>query len=146
MRFDQLVRILDSDDRAPVTVNDLGCGYAAMFGYLDGRLGSSLENYAGYDISEEMLRAARDKVADSRAEFVGSPVVTRDADYSFVSGTFNVKIDASEDVWARYIKDTLRYADPIVFFEFCKRELSRHVALLHDYPLYEWTMLVRTGG
>lgn len=39
-------------------------------------------------------------------------------------------------------QENLFYADPCVFFEFCKREISPYVALLHDYPLYEWTMLV----
>ncbi len=26
---------------------------------------------------------------------------------------------------------------------FCKREISPYVTLVHDYPLYEWTMPVR---
>jgi len=34
-------------------------------------------------------------------------------------------------------------ADPRPFFDFCMRELSPNVTLLHDYPLQEWTILVR---
>jgi hypothetical protein len=29
------------------------------------------------------------------------------------------------------------------FFHYCRQEISRYVSLLHDYPLYEWTMIVR---
>jgi hypothetical protein len=38
--------------------------------------------------------------------------------------------------------DDLFYADPAEFFSLCRRELSRYVTLLHDYPLYEWTLVV----
>ena len=37
----------------------------------------------------------------------------------------------------------LYYADPCRLFDHCKRRYSRHVALLHDYGLYEFTILVR---
>jgi hypothetical protein len=36
----------------------------------------------------------------------------------------------------------LYYADPLELFGHC-RTFSRFVALLHDYPLYEFTLLVR---
>jgi hypothetical protein len=37
----------------------------------------------------------------------------------------------------------LYYTDPTWAFDLCKRRYSRHVALLHDYGLYEFTILVR---
>ena len=37
----------------------------------------------------------------------------------------------------------LYYADPLYWFDHCKRRYCRFVALLHDYPLYEFTILVR---
>jgi SAM-dependent methyltransferase len=37
----------------------------------------------------------------------------------------------------------LFYGDPLYFFDFCKRTFSRNVALLHDYGLYDFTILVR---
>ena len=37
----------------------------------------------------------------------------------------------------------LYYADPLELFDHCKRTYSRFVTLLHDYPLYEFTLLVR---
>jgi hypothetical protein len=37
----------------------------------------------------------------------------------------------------------LYYGDPLYYFDYCKRNFSRHVALLHDYGLYDFTILVR---
>ena len=97
---------------------------------------------------------------------------THVADYSVASGIFNVKLDATDEDWLAYILDAIQaldrasrkgfafncltrysdpermranlfYADPCFLFDHCKRRLSRHVAILHDYGLYEFTMLVR---
>lgn len=170
LRFEKLAQVVDRESSAPITVNDWGCGYGAMFTYLDEVLGPRLSRYRGYDISEDMIRAARQTVKDRRAEFVQDDHVAHVADYTFVSGTFNVRLSASEEIWAEHARDTvlrlyerskealsfnmlstyvdwraadLFYADPGEWFDFCKRELSRYVTLIHDYPLYEWTMLVR---
>ena len=37
----------------------------------------------------------------------------------------------------------LFFGDPLLFFDYCKRNFSRNVALLHDYGLYDFTILVR---
>jgi SAM-dependent methyltransferase len=37
----------------------------------------------------------------------------------------------------------LFFGDPLFFFDLCKRNFSRNVALLHDYGLYDFTILVR---
>lgn len=37
----------------------------------------------------------------------------------------------------------LFFGDPLFFFDVCKRNFSRNVALLHDYGLYDFTILVR---
>jgi hypothetical protein len=169
LRFAKLAYLIDADrPKAPVTVNDWGCGYGAMFEFLDRRPGAELERYTGYDVSADMLDAARRHVPDPRAQWVlGSEV--KDADYTFVSGTFNVRMEASDELWGEYVravlrtlhersrrgfafnlltsyvdwrKDDLFYADPAEFFGYCKAELSRFVTLLHDYPLYEWTIVV----
>jgi hypothetical protein len=94
------------------------------------------------------------------------------ADYTVASGIFNVKLEASSTEWERYVLRTLEkisslskrgfafnvltkysdpefrrpdlyYADPLLLFDYCKTKLSRFVTLLHDYPLYEFTILVR---
>jgi SAM-dependent methyltransferase len=168
LRFDKLAKVFLPDEEE-ATVADWGCGYGAMFPYLSNRLGPGLGSYTGYDISEQMIAAARAAHVDPRAQFVvGSD--PEPVDYVVISGTFNVRFGASEEEWAAWVKDRLRqltavsrrgvafnllssyvdwrephlfYADPREFFDFCKRELSRFVSLLHDYPLYEWTIIVR---
>jgi hypothetical protein len=50
-------------------------------------------------------------------------------------------LTAHNDVDKR--RANLFYADPAEWFEHCRRSYSRHVSLLHDYPLYEFTILVR---
>jgi hypothetical protein len=40
-------------------------------------------------------------------------------------------------------RQDLHYADPCFWLDHCERHCSRNVALLHDYPLYEFTLIVR---
>jgi hypothetical protein len=165
--FAQVLRILGSDPE-PFTVNDLGCGLADLYSFLKAQ-GLPVEFYRGYDVAEKMLDAARQRVG-SDAELVRSSRLTHDADYSFACGIFNVNFEEDEGVWLDYMKSVVRdlfdhstkgcafnslttyvdwrdpsqfYVDPVDLFSFCIDELSPRVALLHDYPLYEWTMLVR---
>ena len=170
LRFDKLGYLLELDpEPSVVSVNDWGCGYGALFDYLDERPDVTLEHYYGYDISSEMLEAAAQRLNDPRAQLIAAAEVTNTADYSFASGGFNVRLGADEQDWLRYVKgvlanlaarsrrgfafnmlsthvdwreDHLFYADPAEFFTYCTREFSRRVTLLHDYPLYEWTIVV----
>lgn len=168
LRFEKLAEVMPPD-LGPYTVGDWGCGYAAMYDFLlEQRPGC--KKYYGYDISADMLNKARELHPNDSLELIESTEVTKNADYIFVSGTFNVKFGASDEVWGLNIKETLQklaekgtrglafnllttyvdwkqenlfYADPMEYFDFCKKNLSNHVSLIHDYPLYEWTMLVR---
>lgn len=165
LRFERLSRLIDTDP--PVSVNDLGCGYGAFLGYLLAR-GIRVEQFRGFDISARMLDEARRRFP--RAEWVLGSKLTVPADYSFASGIFNVRLSESEDSWRAHIEQTLEelhrhsrrgfafnllstyvdyrephlyYGDPCAFFDLCKRRFSKNVALFHDYPLFEWTILVR---
>lgn len=170
LRFEKLTEVIDRRDQS-VSVNDYGCGYGAHLDYLI-RKGIQVNVYHGYDLSAEMLQAARER----HASFTGSldlhesSTLTTEADYTFVSGTFNVRFGSSEDEWRDFIEkrlneinlnsrlgfafnllstyvdwkeDHLYYGNPLQWFDHCKRHFSRKVSLLHDYPLYEWTILVR---
>lgn len=170
LRFAKLAHVIEPDGETALTYNDLGCGYGAMFPFLRDQAGAPLGGYRGYDISPEMLDAARVFTADPRAELVEGARLDRRADYSFVSGTFNVRFSATDEEWLGYILEMLAnaaqfsnrgfafnlltsyvdwkephlyYGDPTFFFDHCVRKFSRRVALLQDYPLYEWTIAVR---
>jgi len=168
-RFEQLSKVFDRSRE--FSVNDLGCGYGAYFDYLQSKQGQI--HYRGFDISSEMVSAAQQRFRYSdRARFVvaGEPDVA--ADFGIASGIFNVRFDSADDAWRSHIlrtldmlnrtsrrgfafncltsysdqdkmRDYLYYANPCELFDHCKRTYSRDVALLHDYGLFEFTILVR---
>ena len=169
LRFEQLLKLCP-DDRS-FSINDYGCGYGALVDYL--RRAGCRCRYTGFDIAESMIvhaRAAHD--ADPLCTFTNDLGAVEVADRSFASGVFNVKQDHSSDEWHAYVLATLGvldrlsaagfafnmlssysdpekrrpdlfYGDPAVFFDYCKTHFSPRVALLHDYPLYEFTIVVR---
>lgn len=172
LRFEELIGIVDpADDAGGLTLTDLGCGYGAFFDFVAPFPFMRDSTYFGYDISEGMVREAARRIRDPRAHFAQCLTATREADYSFVSGTYNMKLDESDRDWATYVEGSLRdlwaktrkglafnmlcaatksrkehdlyYADWRVFHDFCVKELSPHVSVLRDYHLAEWTIHVR---
>lgn len=169
LRFRQLERIIGS--RSAFSINDLGCGYGAFVDFLNARYFGYA--YHGCDISPDMIRKAEARNAGrSGTSFSVSAEPTNLADYGIASGIFNVKLGRSDADWHAHVETTLHvldqtsrlgfafncltsysdeekrrahlyYANPSVIFDLCKRRFSRNVALLHDYGLYEFTILVR---
>ena len=41
------------------------------------------------------------------------------------------------------LRPDLYYADPCFLFDFCRRNLSKNVAILHDYKIWDFTLIVR---
>lgn len=170
LRFEKLTQVITGRGLdKPVTINDLGCGYGALFSYLVADRKLEVGKYTGYDISAEMLETAAGLTDPARCEFRCGPRITDPADYSFVSGTFNVKFEVNDDKWRGYVIDCLHnldrhsvrgfafnllttyvdymeshlyYGDPLFYFDLCKRIFSKKITLIHDYNLFEWTILV----
>lgn len=170
IRFEQLCKIFDPD-MVTFSVNDLGCGYGALLDYLGGK--HPISTYLGIDVSHEMIRSAEQRhTADTQARFIISAKPDQQSDYGLASGIFNVRLGRTDAEWFDYLQatlddldrtstlgfafncltsysdedkkcDYLYYADPCRLFELCKKRYSRQVALLHDYGLYEFTILVR---
>jgi SAM-dependent methyltransferase len=169
LRFAQLCRLLSGD--APCSLHDIGCGYGALLRFLSAS--HPAVTYQGWDISEEMILAARAAagVSEGASFHVGASPDTQ-ADYCVASGIFNVRLSRGDEEWLAYMTSTLDvmdrastkgfafncltsysdedrkrpdlyYADPGFWFDLCKRKYARNVALLHDYDLYEFTILVR---
>lgn len=169
LRFEQLCKLIDAP--AQFSVNDLGCGYGALHTFLARQYPEF--SYVGIDISAEMIAAAQDSIGSGgNARFLCASAPAEAADYGIASGIFNVRLQRSDGEWQAYLEatldtldrtsragfafncltsysdrekmqDYLYYADPCTLFDLCKRRYSRHVALLHDYGLYEFTILVR---
>jgi len=169
VRFEQIVKILPS--AGAFSINDYGCGYGALLEYIR-PMHSEIE-YRGYDISQAMVDEARALHRDdAHAAFTSQSADLRPEDYSVASGIFSVKLETPNGPWAQYAtatiermarlsrkgfsfnmltaysdpefrRETLYYADPLYWFDHCRLNYSRNVALLHDYGLYEFTILVR---
>jgi SAM-dependent methyltransferase len=167
LRFAELLRIVEGAER--VSINDFGCGYGALLDFL---LEHAVPvDYAGFDVCPAMIAAARQRHGSTpNACFTDRPNLLP-ADYTVASGIFNVKLQHSESSWRAYTFDVLdrlntlstrgfafnmltsysdperrrrdlHYEDPRDMFDHCKKMFGR-VTLLHDYPLFEFTVLVR---
>jgi SAM-dependent methyltransferase len=168
LRFEQLERLFDG--RQDFSLADIGCGYGALLDHL-GTRGVHCD-YVGTDVSSNMIAAARNRhQGHPHAQFIEGVRPIESVDYVIASGIFNVRGDIDDDTWRAYFHATLDdmhadsqdgyafnclsarsdpdrmradlyYADPAATLAYCLRH-SRHVALLHDYGLYEFTVLVR---
>ena len=168
LRFEQLCKIIDTSNH--FSINDLGCGYGALNDFLSDQYNSFL--YSGIDVSENMIQAAEQRYQNkTQARFVLSSEPDQIADYGVASGIFNVRLGRSDNEWQAYLKTTLDilnktsrlgfafncltsysdadkmrdylyYSDPCALFDLCKKRYSKKVALLHDYGLYEFTILI----
>ena len=168
-RFAQLIRILNSNN--PYSLLDFGSGYGSLYGYLL-RFGHKL-TYFGYDILESMVQEGQKIYKEHPdCHFSTSLADFPQADYAVASGTFNMKMDYKVGDWQAFVLDNIHkmdaqttrgfsfnlltsysdpeymrqdlyYADPCFYFDYCKKHFSKNVALLHDYGLFDFTILVR---
>lgn len=169
LRFRELARLWDGEPEASIV--DYGCGYGALAAWLRARAHRGA--YTGFDVSDAMTAAAADLAASlQNCRFTTNRPALRPADFAVASGVFNVKLGSSNERWHQHVLDgiadlaalgtrgfgfnaltvysdpdrrrpDLYYSDPVELFDHCKRTYSRYVSLLHDYPLYEFTILVR---
>ncbi|MGI9387629.1 MAG: class I SAM-dependent methyltransferase [Methyloligellaceae bacterium] len=171
-RFELLSQVMGDDSgKSGISVNDLGCGYGALFEFLDARAWLQDGCYYGYDICADMLAAANSRICDPRADFTQSMIATRRADYSFASGTFNLKGTVTDAEWAIYVKESLLwlweqsaeglafnlldgtcttepkewlyYPDPAEFYDFCRQNLSSAIQRVDDPVRKDCTLLLQ---
>jgi len=139
------------------SVLDFGCGTGHLLEYLRRERGFTGE-YTGYDLSDDLLAAARLKFPGARFERrdIIADGIPEEFDYVFISGVFNnltghnaeFMRDALTRLFAHtrsalafnalsayvdYFDAGLYYADPGEVFAFCKERLSPLVTLRHDY-------------
>lgn len=169
LRFDILTLLIL--DKEKFSILDYGCGFGSLYDYLKKKFSNF--NFIGFDISQEMInKAIKRNNWEISAKWVTSLNASDRFDYTLASGIFNVKLENSDEEWLKYVletinqlnsysmkgfsfnvltkysdkeymRDYLYYADPMYLFDYCKTHLSKNVALLHDYNLYEFTIIVR---
>jgi SAM-dependent methyltransferase len=168
LRFAQLARVLPLS--GSFSLVDYGCGYGALIEFLE--KADADFDYQGFDISSDMIESARADHTGDRLRFTTREEDLEASDFAVASGIFNVRLDTLLEDWTAYVKHTLDrldnlgskgfafnmltsysdadrmrsdlyYGDPCLYFDHCKTRFSKQVALLHDYGLYEFTILVR---
>lgn len=169
LRHAQFLRLIEAEPGASIL--DLGCGYGDFLDFLRQR--GLRGAYAGWDIAPEMVAAARQRhgEAGDHVFHVGAQP-DHACDFAIASGVLNVKGDVPPSDWAAYVEGVidilarsgrkgfgfnllslssdedkrrahLYYADPAAILRLCLDRYGRHVALLQDYGLWEFTVLVR---
>ena len=169
LRFEQLVKLCDRT--RPFTIIDFGCGYGALFNFLTVR--GYTVTYTGYDLLESMVEKAQGLFKErANCAFTMHLEELQTADYVVSSGIFNIRFQYTQDTWTEYVLETLHkmndlsskglsfnmltkysdadhmrphlyYADPGFLFDYCKTHFAKNIALLHDYDLYDFTILVK---
>ncbi|MEO0561024.1 MAG: class I SAM-dependent methyltransferase [Chloroflexota bacterium] len=171
LRFQQ-VRTVVRDPNQPFSILDWGCGLGALVGYLDANgYNYRYTGYDINTTSVEEARARH--AGNSRvAAITAERDSLTEYDFVVSVGIFNYKGDKPTATWEPYVlsslathwayarlglaanfltaysdtdrmEDTLYYPQPETLFGYAKRALSRNVALLHDYDLYDCTLIVR---
>ena len=169
LRHRQFLRLVADDPDASVL--DLGCGYGDFLDVL--RAAGHRGRYVGCDLAPRMIAAAKALHGEGadRAWYQGAEP-PEPCDYAIASGVLNVRRGASEASWATYVEGViavlarcgrrgfgfnmlsvcsdpekrrpdLHYASPCGMLEMCLDRFGRHVALLQDYGLWEFSVLVR---
>ncbi len=161
LRFEVLFRGLEPRGK---TILDVGCGLADLVPFLESRTGGHF-NYIGIDVAGALIEDARAVHSGSNCQFSTADIFSIDlpmVDISVLSGALSLKSDGIE----AYARDTLRqmikmsrvavalnfltsYVDfeaphnqhyqPESVFSWAK-ECCKRVNLIHDYPLYEFTI------
>lgn len=165
LRFEVLHRVIQEQS---FSVLDYGCGYGALLSYLEKKFPEL--SYTGFDLVQESLQVAEKQYPN--ANWIGALPNNKTWDYVIGSGIFNTMANSAPTEWNQYIEATLReiwnlsdkgfscnfltaysdkekqrtdlyYSQPEEILKFCLQNFGRHVTLVHDYPLYEFTVMVR---
>jgi SAM-dependent methyltransferase len=167
LRFDVLASLarLQSGN----SILDIGCGFADLYDYL--REHDIDVEYTGCDLVPEVLAVARcrhDGLTLEQRDVLEQPYAKTSFDHVFISGIFNHHLRDNVEFLERMLRsafetsrlsvcanmttDRVDYRDEHLFY-FAPADvlnsclsLTRHVALRHDYPLYEFSVfLYRTA-
>ena len=100
LRFQTLMKEIKSG-----SINDFGCGYGALFQYLQeiGHQGK----YTGYDMNKLMIECAKKRYPNIKSSFYCTKKILFPASFTIVSGTLNLKMNATSDLWWRNIQKIL---------------------------------------
>jgi SAM-dependent methyltransferase len=171
LRFEQLVKVIDASE--PCEIIDFGCGYGGLLSFLQkedwafryhgydmlekmihaAREAHSAASNADFTSAEEDLRPSQYVLAGAifNNKFEASMEQWREHTLGVLRRmntlctrgmAFNM-LSSYSDADRIAMRPDLYFADPLFYFDHCKRNFSRDVALLHDYGLFDFTIIVR---
>jgi SAM-dependent methyltransferase len=170
-RQDQVLKVLKT--KRNFSINDIGCGYAHLFDHLKLNNYSDFLYQGSDISSKMIEQAEKKHGnSNIKLQLINSISEINIADYSVASGVFNMKGDVDNEKWQAYViqsliqinakskngfsfnmltsysdkkytRSDLYYGDPLLYFDFCKKNFSENIVLLHDYGLFDFTILVR---
>lgn len=164
LRFAILLRLCDF--AGAFSLDDVGCGYGALWRHLSLRHAGAAVDYLGFDLSAAMIRHARAYCPD--AAFLHAAASPRRADYAVASGIFNVVPAGMGSLWPDLVAKTLddlwagtRRGFAVNFLapgpttprlyrtppgpwrDHCTTRYAASIDVLAAYGLNEFTLLVR---
>ena len=111
VRFAQLARVI-RDPGEPYALLDYGSGFGALYDFLRGQ--GHQVRYTGYDFVTDMVSKGREThPADPFCAFSSDEASLPPVNYAVVSGTFNIRLEASETDWRDYVLSILTRMDKL---------------------------------
>ncbi len=165
----QLIRFklfTEIGDLAGCSILDIGCGFADFYQYLKDQ-GVKVD-YTGIDICPAFIEVSRERFPEATfaVKDIQTEPLEKKYDYVISSQTFNnsladnkneklmkdvikrsyesCNIALAIDMVTNYVdfqEPHLHYYSPEEIFKYCK-SLTKRVLLRHDYPLYEFTVML----
>ena len=171
LRFKQLSKVFDI--KSNFSILDYGCGYGELINFLNNNKFQKFNYFGydiSRKMIEEANKKHKSK--NLHFSFEVEFMKSKKYDFCIANGIFNVKLNFDEEKWKEYVISTLNemnklslkgfsfniltsysdkefmknylyYADPLFYFNYCKLNFSKKVSLIHDYPLYEFSIIVK---
>ena len=164
LRFKYLIKDFDLNGK---TILDVGCGLGDIITYLN-TMKIQNYNYLGLDISENMISRCRELHTQKNVKFFHGTIFDYDfddVDVSILSGALSYKYARAVSNAQATIRKmfhiasdgaALNFLSTRVDYELNKNQhyspaqvlswgldLTRNVRLYHDYPLYEFTIVLK---
>lgn len=173
LRYQKMLQVIKHSPGGAPTLLDVGCGYGGLLQYA-ANTGCEIA-YTGVDAAQNMIDWASVNQEAGRflcGDVLTFPF-SEAFDYVVCSGILTQKLDTPGLHMDKYASSIIRrmfslcrvgiafnvmttkvnhfapnlyYRNPAELLSWCMSELTPHVRLDHDYPMYEYTMYLYSGA
>jgi SAM-dependent methyltransferase len=171
-RFLQLIKVIEGSHKFSINDLGCGLGDLSRFLHEKGFSEFSYNGYDTFQLMIDGAKKNSQFFKNSNFIKISNPNEMALAEYTVASGILNIRFEISDEEWLRYIlemidvmndksskgfafnaltsysdeeyrRPELYYTDPCFIFDYCKRNISKNVSLIHDYQEYDFTIIVR---